>query len=150
MRFESETESFEAIESDPAVTVYVVKGVKALQRFKFNLKGYGELPKTAALSQGKAHSVSTGPETTSKQNLQLTPTIWILIAVALTAAIGIATWWRTRTTVKVQIAPADPGRLLRDELFELESAKLRGEISPDAYQKRHAEIRSSIKHLPKS
>ena len=151
MRFESATRDFEAVKSDQSVNVYVVKKTKASQRFKFKVQGYGDLAKNPEPSKAEAQSVSTGTETT-KKSFQFARTVGVLIAFALIVGIGITIWWRTRATAKAQLEPTlqDPASLLREKLLELETARLKGEISSEAYQKRQADIRSSIKRLNKS
>jgi hypothetical protein len=152
MRFESETNSFKAVESDQTVNVYVIKQVKAPQRFRFRLRGYGDLPKNPETLKMEAQSTSTATETGRKIS-QPTQKIWILIAVVLTVGIGIATWWRhTRASTPAKLDPMsqDSVTLLREKLFELETAKLKGEIPQEVYQKRQEEIRLRIRRLLKS
>jgi len=152
IRFESETKSFEAVKSDQTINVYVVKNVKASQRIRFRLRGYGDLPKNAEGPKVEAQASSTATET-GKKTSQATQTIWILIAVVLTVGIGIATWrrhTRASTLARLDPTPQDSLTLLREKLFELETAKLRGEIPPEVYQKRQAEIRLRIRRLLKS
>lgn len=148
MHFESEVNEFEAVESDQAVNVYVVKKAKASQHFKFKVQGYGELPKSGGAPKMEATSSSASAETTKKA-FRLTRTMWAWIALVLIAAIAITTWWRSKAILKarLKVAVQDPARVLREKLFELEAAKLNGEISADVYEKRQAEIRSSLKRL---
>ena len=153
--------SFQLMREENGVEMYVATSVKPGQPLGFRVSGTGAFPREQENAQaldpnsadGRAANNLPGgglgrPEETPDALHQYR---WWLIGGLLLIFVGGAAWTVTRTAPLPMMAAAAPASrsallldALKEELFQLESERLQGKLSPEEYEKAKAALDSTL------
>jgi hypothetical protein len=163
MQFSATTSggAFQLMREENGVEMYVATSVKPGQPLGFKVAGTGAFPREQENAQGTDPNSADGraannlpggglgrPEETPDALHQYR---WWLIGGLLVILIGGAAWTITRTAPQPALAAAAPASratvlldALKEELFNLETDRLQGKISPDEYEKAKSALDSTL------
>jgi hypothetical protein len=153
--------AFQLMREENGVEMYVATSVKPGQPLGFKVAGTGSFPREQENAQapdpnsaeGRAANNLPGgglgrPEETPDALHQYR---WWLIGGLLVILIGGAAWTVTRSAPLPAMAAAAPASrsallldALKEELFQLESERLQGKISPEDYEKAKSALDSTL------
>ena len=152
--------AFQLMREENGVEMYVATTVKPGQPLGFKISGTGAFPREQDNAQadpnsadGRAANNLPGgglgrPEETPDALHQYR---WWLIGGLLLILIGGAAWTVTRTAPLPAMAAAAPAsrsavllEALKEELFQLESERVQGKLSPEEYEKAKAALDSTL------
>jgi hypothetical protein len=162
MQFTATTsgKAFQLMREENGVEMYVATTVKPGQPLGFKVSGTGAFPREQQDAQadpnsadGRAANNLPGggmgrPEETPDALHQYR---WWLIGGMLLLLVGGAAWTITRTAPHPAIAAAAPVNrssllldALKEELFQMESERLQGKLSPEEYEKAKSALDSTL------
>jgi hypothetical protein len=153
--------AFQLMREENGVEMYVATSVKPGQQLGFKVSGTGAFPRDQENAQNVDPNSADGrtannlpgggmgrPEETPDA---LHKYRWLLIGGLLVILLGGAAWTVTRTAPSSAMAAAAPASrsstlldALKEELFQLESERLQGKISPEEYEKAKAALDSTL------
>ena len=163
MQFSATTSggAFQLMREENGVEMYVATSVKPGQPLGFKVAGTGAFPREQENAQADPNSADGRtannlpgggmgrPEETPDALHQYR--WWLIGGLLLILAFGAA-WTVTRSSPQAALAAAAPAsranvllEALKEELFQLESERLQGKISPDEYEKAKSALDSTLR-----